>query len=64
MFKDSKLKEYRKFAAAVVGGVAELVATGVLNGPALVVAQAVIAAATAAGVYTVRNGDKPTVDVQ
>lgn len=46
---------WRKAIVAVVGGAAELVALGVLHGTALAVAQAVVAVATAAGVYTVPN---------
>lgn len=55
MFSKSRLAEYRKGITAVVGGVAELVALGVLHGTALAVAQAVIAAATAAGVVRLPN---------
>lgn len=58
MFSKQKLAEYRKGIAAAAGGLAELVALGVLHGTVLAVAQAVIAAATAAGVVAVPNAGK------
>lgn len=50
-----KLAEARKAATAVAGLVAMAVTAGVLHGRALDVAQAVLAIATAAGVYVVPN---------
>ena len=45
----------RKAAVAVVGVVAMAVTAGLLNGQALVVAQAVLGLATTLGIYTVPN---------
>ncbi len=50
-----KFAEVRKTVAVVVGLVAEAVASGVLSGTVLHVAQAVLAVATAAGVYLAPN---------
>lgn len=52
------LAELRKAAVAVVGVVTQLIALGVLHGTALHVAQAVLSAATAAGVWVVPNKPK------
>lgn len=45
----------RKFLVSVLGLVAMLVASGALHGTAQSVAQAIIAIATAAGVYVAKN---------
>ena len=54
-----KLATIRKAVVAAVAVAAELVALGVLHGTAQTVAQVVIAAAGAAGVYVVPNAPKP-----
>jgi len=53
-----KVTEVRKALVAAVGLVAQVVAAGVLTGTALHAAQAVLAVAALAGVYTVPN-DQP-----
>lgn len=45
----------KKFLVALAGGVAQIVALGVLSGKPLAVAQSILAVATALGVYGVRN---------
>ena len=57
------MDRYRKTIAAVVGVVAQLVATGVLDDPELKWASALIAVATAAGVYSVPNDPNRLDDV-
>ena len=49
----------RKAIVAAVAVAAELIALGVLHGTAQTIAQVVIAAAGAAGVYAVPNAPKP-----
>jgi len=53
------LAEARKGLAAVAGVAAEAVALGVLHGATLNIAQLIIAAATAVGVYAVPNAPEP-----
>jgi len=55
MFSMQNMARYRKGVVAVVAGVAEIVSLGVLHGTALVVAEAVLAAAQAAGVIGIKN---------
>ena len=50
--------EIRKFLVAAIGVAAEAVSSGLLSGTAAHVASAVIAVATAAGVYVVPNATK------
>ena len=53
----SSAKYFRKGIAAVIGGLAVIAATGTLHGTALVAVNAVVAAATAAGVITAKNAE-------
>lgn len=59
MFSKGFMAKYRKGAMAVVGGVAEAVALGLLHGNALTAAEIVLATATAAGVIIVPNDHRP-----
>lgn len=51
-----KFADVRKCAVAVAGAVGQLVAIGLVHGTALEWCQVLLAAATAAGVYTIPNG--------
>ncbi|MGZ4542072.1 MAG: hypothetical protein ACXVXI_02875 [Mycobacteriaceae bacterium] len=57
----TKIKPFKKTAAAVAGFVAEAVASGLLSGTALHWAQAVLAVATVVGVYQAKNEPKPAI---
>lgn len=50
-------KRFKKGIVGIVGGLAVIAATGTLHGEALVIVNAIVAAATAAGVITARNAD-------
>jgi hypothetical protein len=54
-----KLKEIRKFAVSALGGALTIGFALGLTGTAQQILIAVAALASALGVYTVRNGDKP-----
>lgn len=54
------LLDARKGITAALGAVGEALTLGLLNGSAERWATAAIAVGTALGVYTVRNGRKPT----
>jgi hypothetical protein len=51
----TKLAQAKKALIAVVGIIAQAVSLGVFSGAVLAWAQVIIAAATALGVYTVKN---------
>lgn len=59
MFTKRNLARYRKGVVAIVGGIAEAVSLGLLHGNVLAAAELVLAAATAAGVISVPNDDRP-----
>lgn len=54
-----KLAEVRKAAVAVCGGIAMVLATGLVPEPYKTWATAVLAVGTAFGVYQVQNANKP-----